>query len=118
MSKTVLLVEDEFLIAMDLEMLLERHGWHVLGPAATVKQALQLLRSAEPAVAILDVTLKDGTVTPVAEALRAQSVPFVLASAYEKPEQVGGEVLAGAINVGKPADTQALLSALERAMQS
>lgn len=56
--------------------------------------------------------------TPVAEALRAQSVPFVLASAYEKPEQVGGEVLAGAINVGKPADTQALLSALERATQS
>lgn len=53
MSKTVLLVEDEFLIAMDLEMLLERHGWHVLGPAATVKQALQLLRSAEPAVATL-----------------------------------------------------------------
>ncbi|WP_077960678.1 response regulator [Ensifer adhaerens] len=118
MPKTVLLVEDEFLIAMDLELLLQRHGWLVLGPAATVSQALLLLRNSVPAVAILDVTLKDGAVTPVAEALRDKNVPFVLSSAYEKPERIGGEVLAGAVNVGKPVDAQTLLGALEQAMRS
>ena len=33
----VLVVEDEFLIAMDLEAMLREHGWRVLGPAATVE---------------------------------------------------------------------------------
>jgi len=32
----VLVAEDEFLIAMELELLLGRHGYRVLGPAATV----------------------------------------------------------------------------------
>jgi len=118
MSKTVLLVEDEFLIAMDLTLVLERHGWIVIGPAATVKKALALLQIQLPSVALLDVTLKDGTVTPVAEALRASDVPFVIASAYETPEDVGGAVLAGAINVGKPTDARDLLNTLEQVLRS
>ena len=46
-GRLVLVVEDEFLIAMDLELLLQRHGWRVLGPAATVDQALRLLQDGE-----------------------------------------------------------------------
>ena len=55
MRKTVLVVEDEILIAMDLTLLLERRGWNVLGPAATVNEALSLLDKDQPAVALLDV---------------------------------------------------------------
>lgn len=58
MRKTVLIVEDEFLIAIDLKLLLERRGWWVLGPAATVEEALGLLDDELPAVALLDVTLE------------------------------------------------------------
>ncbi|MBB5536388.1 response regulator [Rhizobium giardinii] len=116
MRKTVLVVEDEFLIAMDLKLLLERHGWWVLGPAASVEEALALMDEELPAVAILDVTLRDGTVSLVAEALRAEDIPFVVASAYDKPEHVGGEILAGAPNVGKPTDQRLLLAALEQAI--
>ncbi|WP_018236921.1 response regulator [Ensifer sp. BR816] len=118
MHKTVLIVEDEFLIAMDLKLLLERCGWRVLGPAATAEEAIRLLDEELPAVALLDVTLRDGSVTPVAKALRAQSVPFVVASAYSKPELVGGEILAGAANVGKPTEERRLLAVLERAARS
>lgn len=114
MRKTMLVVEDESLIAMDLELLLERHGWRVLGPAATVDDALRLLDDELPAVALLDITLKDGTVTLVAEALRARNVPFMLASAYSRPELVGGEVLAGAPNVGKPTEERRLFAVLEQ----
>ena len=39
----VLVVEDEFLIAMDLELLLGQNGWRVLGPAPTVEVALELM---------------------------------------------------------------------------
>ena len=82
-GRLVLVVEDEFLIAMDLELLLRRHGWRVLGPAATVAEALRLLADERPDVALLDLNLQGELVTPVAEELRAQDVPFVLASAYD-----------------------------------
>lgn len=96
MHKTVLVMDDEFLIAMDLQLLLERHGWCVLETAATVKEALEFLAREVPAVAILDVTLRNGSVTRLAEALRERNIPFVLASAYSSPELIGGEILAGA----------------------
>jgi hypothetical protein len=46
--------------------------------------------------------------------LKARDVPFAVASAYDKPEEVGGEVLANALNVGKPTGERRLLAALAR----
>lgn len=45
MQKSVLIVEDEFLIAMDLQAMLEDHGWRVLGPAANVRDAFECWRT-------------------------------------------------------------------------
>ena len=113
----VLVVEDEFLIAMYLEVLLERHGWHVLGPAASVAEALRLLDDGSaPDVALLDVNLRGELVAPLAEALENRGVPFVLASAYDRPDQMA-EALAGAANVGKPFDEERLLAALAHAVE-
>jgi two-component system, response regulator PdtaR len=114
-GRLVLVVEDELLIAMDLEQLLRRHGWRVLGPAATVAGALRLLAGETPDVALLDVNLGGEPVTPVAEALRARGVPFVLASAYHVPAQAAA-ALAGAPNIGKPTGERRLLAALARAV--
>lgn len=100
MQKTVLIVEDEFLIAMDLKQMLEEDGWRVMGPVATVQAALRLLEGELPAVALLDVNLRNERVTPVAESLKERDVPFAVASAYDKPDRIGSEVLAGAPNVG------------------
>jgi CheY-like chemotaxis protein len=113
----VLVVEDEFLIAMDLEAMLRDHGWRVLGPAATVAEALGLLEDGKmPDVALLDVNLRGETVVPVAEVLRERGVPIVLASAYNHAASMA-DVLAGAPNVGKPARERHLLAALKRAVE-
>jgi two-component system, response regulator PdtaR len=112
----VLVVEDEVLLALDLELILKRHGWRVLGPAATVAEALRLLEAERPDAAVLDVNLRGELVTPVAEALRALAVPFVLASAYGRPD-LGAAVLAAAPNVGKPTAEGRLLAALEKAVR-
>jgi CheY-like chemotaxis protein len=112
----VLVAEDEFLLAMDLGLLLEGHGYRVLGPAATVAEALRLLDGATPDAALLDVNLRGEMVTPVADRLRALGVPFVLASAYDRPE-LAAAGLAGATNVGKPASDGRLLAALARAVK-
>jgi DNA-binding NtrC family response regulator len=113
-QKTVLIVEDDFIIAMDLQVTLERGGWRIMGPAASVQQALQLLKQELPSTALLDVHLGDEVVTPVAERLKAHDVPFAVASAYDRPEQFGGEVLSGAPNVGKPVRETRLLETMAR----
>ena len=117
MKNAVLIVEDEFLIAMDLQMLLESFGWRVMGPAATVQAALQLLKEELPAVALLDVNLGRELVTPVAQALVDLGVPFAITSAYDKPEQFGGEILAGVPNIGKPVAERRLMATLEKLTQ-
>lgn len=114
MQKTILIVEDEFIIAMDLKVMLERQGWRVLGPVARVAHALRLLEDELPTVALLDVNLGDHPVTPVAEALRSRGVPFAVASAYDKPELFGGAALADAPNVGKPTSEWSLLEVLAK----
>ena len=113
----VLVVEDEALIAMDLALLLEGHGWRVLGPAATVAEALRLLDGGgdgTPDVALLDANLRGEVVTPVVARLRALGVPFVLASASDDA-RLAALGLGGAPAVGKPARERALLAALARA---
>ncbi|MCG6116232.1 MAG: response regulator [Mesorhizobium sp.] len=112
MSKTILIVEDEFLIALDIQLLLESHGWRVIGPAATVDQALHLLDQELPTVALLDVNLGNELVTPVAEFLIARAVPFALASAHAAPERFGGQALAGVPNAGKPITERRLRATL------
>jgi CheY-like chemotaxis protein len=87
----------------------------VLGPAATVKEALRLLDSKVPDVALLDVNLRGEMVTPVAERLRARGIPFVLASAYDGA-QLAAMGLAGTPQIGKPTNARRLLTALLQAV--
>jgi CheY-like chemotaxis protein len=112
-SLAVLLVEDEFLVSMDLQEMLERWGHRVIGPAATVDQALEALRLHAPDVVLLDANLQGKWSTPVASALRARRVPYIVISAYENPVlQAAGLLVDGSVNLGKPIFEDVLASAL------
>jgi two-component system, response regulator PdtaR len=108
----VLIVEDDPFIALELEEMLKREGYYVLGPASSVSAALALLRHADPDVAVLDVNVQGLRVTPVAKVLADHRVPFVIASG--ETEAFDDVVLAKARNIGKPTDRVALLDELER----
>jgi CheY-like chemotaxis protein len=115
-SPLVLVAEDEFIIAMELEAILVAQGWQVLGPAATIEDALDLLSNQPPDVAILDVNLRGVMVTPVAEALQGRDIPFVLTTVYRPPRLQGSAVLARAANIGKPISERRLVEAVLQAM--
>jgi two-component system, response regulator PdtaR len=112
MQKTVLVVEDEVLIAMDMQATLEGLGWIVMGPTPTVNAALVLIEQELPSVAILDMNLGRELVTPVAEALKDRHVPFLIASACVDPVALGGEVFEGVTNIGKPFNERGVAAAL------
>nr|WP_111299566.1 response regulator [Paracoccus saliphilus] len=112
----ILIVEDEPVIAVDLQCVFEDHGYTVLGPAASVSTALQLLNRERPDLAVLDANLRGQPVTPVAECLRSLGIPFFLSSAYEASQLTSHEVLAKVENVRKPAGRSSLLAAARRAL--
>jgi DNA-binding response OmpR family regulator len=113
-SRSILVVEDEFLLAMEMEAILTDQGFVVIGPAATVAGALDLLEREHPDAAVLDVNLQGIAVTPVARALREMNIPFVLASAYRRSDLPVDDVLRDAVKVGKPVKTAELIEILRR----
>jgi len=74
--KSVLVVEDEFLVALDMETILVDAGFEVLGPVGSVAEALRLIGDQKPDAALLDNNLNGQSVGPVAAALGEQRVPF------------------------------------------
>lgn len=85
-GQSVLVVEDDFLIADDLRRSLEASGATVWGPVADVAGALDLLdRTPSPDLAVLDVNLGEAMAYPVADRLRVLDIPFVLATGYDRP---------------------------------
>ncbi|MGQ8632029.1 response regulator [Agrobacterium sp. DKPNP3] len=86
--KTVLLVEDEMFVALDIQMTLEDEGWEVLGPFASTREALEFLEAHTVDCAILDVRLTDGEVFPVADRLTDSGIPFVFHSAHANPAKL------------------------------
>jgi DNA-binding response OmpR family regulator len=74
---TILLVEDEALIAMELEMVLEAFGAIVRGPVPDLDAALAAARDERFDAAVLDIDLGGEDVFPVAEVLQSRHVPFL-----------------------------------------
>jgi DNA-binding NarL/FixJ family response regulator len=79
----VLVVEDELLVAMYIEEAVRRAGCQVIGPAAKLSDALDLLSSNDFDMAILDVQLRRGEmVYPVVDQLQRRNIPFVFTTAF------------------------------------
>jgi CheY-like chemotaxis protein len=76
-KRRILVVEDEALIAMDLERIVRCAGCEVLGPVGRAEEALRLAAEGRPDAAILDIKLSDGDSFAVADALARRRVPFV-----------------------------------------
>ena len=83
---TVLLCEDDPMIAIAFEQELLDHGLAVLGPFATCRDALQLLEHRRPSAAVIDVKLSDGHCRPVAQRLTAMGVPFLFFSGFDRQD--------------------------------
>jgi CheY-like chemotaxis protein len=81
-GRQVLVVEDEMLVALLLQEMLDDLGCVVIGPAASVEEALSLIETQLLDIAVLDVNLSGQMSYPVADALLAHHVPFVFSTGY------------------------------------
>ncbi|WP_316800488.1 sigma 54-interacting response regulator [Pedobacter frigidisoli] len=82
MEQKILIVEDEFIVANDLRIMLEKAGYKVCGIAPSVVKALELIASKQPDWILLDIFLQgDKTGIDLAGQLTEMGVPFIYISA-------------------------------------
>jgi DNA-binding response OmpR family regulator len=113
--KTILVVENEPLIAMDVESMLHAMGADRVHHALTCKEALEWIDGNDPDIAVLDLHLRDGPCTVVAEQLAARTIPFVIYSGDTHASTDRGELVARAVWITKPCTQEELADALQRA---
>ncbi len=82
MEKTVLIVEDEFIVADDLQLTLQNAGYVVVGVADTVDTARKIIRDKKPSLVLLDIYLKGpASGIELAKELQQKDIAFVFLSA-------------------------------------
>lgn len=80
--RRVLVVEDEYFVALLVEDVLAKIGHAVVGPLATVAAALAALEADRPDAALLDANLRGECAAPVARKLAADGIPFAFVTGY------------------------------------
>lgn len=116
MSESILIVEDETLVALEMESILEDHGYQVAGIAADLDGAMGYA-GAEIDLALVDLNLRDGLTGPeIGRRLASEqrtAVLFVTAN-----PRILGDGIAGTIGVlTKPTNEVSLTTAVEFALR-
>lgn len=117
LRSSVLIVEDEPLIAWMLEDVVSSLGLEVVGPFPSIEEASSLLDDVTPEVALLDVNLLDGEIYPVADQLKDRNVPLIFHTANSKGDELASRYR-GAQVIMKPSDPQRLQQAIDAARQA
>nr|WP_311136182.1 MULTISPECIES: response regulator [Pseudooceanicola] len=111
------MVEDEAIVALDLQFIVEDMGLEVMGPCATVRAGLRAVGAALPSVAILDVKLPDGEVFELADRLHADRVPLIFHSGHADAKALSKRY-PGAAFCPKPTTPRQIESCVTRAMEA
>ncbi len=113
-ATSILVVEDEFLIALMITHILEDAGYRVLGPAGSAREAITLVSETLVDGAVLDCNLGGERCDRIARFLHELGVPFLFVTGYSRvslpPEFLGAPV------VSKPVDRTRLLEGVNRLM--
>ena len=77
-GRPILLVEDDAMVALEIKRMLHSIGVDVVGPAWSMKYALELIRSRKVDAAVVDLNLRDGRAEPALLALADRAIPFLV----------------------------------------
>lgn len=111
-AKTVLILEDQPLIALDIEELLFESGFKNVSLVSSCADAEDWLQTNQPDVAILDINLRDGICVEVAKTLVECDVPFVVHTGSDPSVADDNVVFLKGRWIGKPSQPSLLLDAV------
>jgi DNA-binding response OmpR family regulator len=103
------LVEDDFIILMELETILSGAGAQILGSCRTVEGALSLANHGDINAALLDSRVGSDSITPVARSLALRDIPFAFYTAQSAADTNLAEWPQSVV-LGKPATPKAIVA--------
>lgn len=109
-GRKVLVVEDDYFVALNTTDLLRQAGADIVGPCPSADLALGLIQSEGPTHAVLDVNLGNGPDFAIAHHLQSQEIPFIFYTACRPPAMP--EALEKVCLLCKPASPRELVNAL------
>lgn len=112
-GRCVLVVEDDYFIAIELCSALRAAGAEIIGPMREIETALAATRDERIDCGVLDINLRGRMTFEVAAALQARGVPVVFATGYDA--SMIPAALTGTLRLEKPVDLDALCRAVETA---
>ncbi|HEV2543768.1 MAG TPA: response regulator [Methylobacterium sp.] len=111
-GRRILVVEDEYLIAIEMERWLQEAGAEVAGPVSDTERALALIETEALDAAVLDVHLNGEPAYVVADRLTERGVPYLFATGEVRIAE-GSDYRSHAV-LGKPILDEELLRAVSR----
>lgn len=113
-TATIIVLEDEPLIAMDMEFTLHEGGYTDIVLLTSCAAAFEYLSHDTPSLAIVDLHLKDGTCNSVCQELSLRNVPVLVSTASEKHEV--DQKITDLVWLSKPCAPSDLLDAVKDAL--
>ena len=114
----VLILEDEPIIALDVEGILSDAGFGIAGTLATCTDAMEWLKDNLADAALIDIDLQDGSCELVAQRLLDLGIPFVVFSGSEPAEAMIDPVFLRGGWLEKPASGPRIVTAVTGALAS
>ncbi|MDH6265082.1 ActR/RegA family two-component response regulator [Rhizobium sp. SG_E_25_P2] len=111
----VLVVEDNYFVAVDTQRALISAGAVVFGPAASEQDAMRMLHTMSPTFAVVDVNLGQGPSFHIAEALADRGVPFIFVTGYSDLD--APDRFKDIVRIEKPAPMEHIVAELQRMKQ-
>jgi two-component system, response regulator PdtaR len=120
LARQVLIVEDEFFVALDLETTLTRAGFEIVGVASNAEDAVRLAEALQPSVVIMDIRLagqRDG-IDAAIEIFERFKIRSVFATAHHDPGTIARAERANAAGwLAKPYSPQSVIAAVQAAVK-
>lgn len=106
----ILMIEDEYLVAAEIRLCLNRAGFAEIVHAATENDALKRISDGSWDAAVVDANLNGRRLDAIADALFERGIPFVIVTGYDRrrlPERVAGITV-----IDKPFRSEVLVDAV------
>jgi DNA-binding NtrC family response regulator len=116
-KRKILVLEDDVLLAMDMEDHLLDSGYEVIGPFANVSEALGAIEETSVDGAVVDLNLNGEMSFPVIEALKVRGLPVIVCSGYAELPEFKNR-LSNVPLLSKPCDPKKLVALLSESQSA
>ncbi|MBY5645073.1 response regulator [Rhizobium leguminosarum] len=116
-TTSILLMEDEIIIAMDVEDTLHRAGFHQIETVSSCQAAEEWLTANDPDLVVMDVELKDGIAGAIARSLRDRHIPFIVYTGAQQKVHPDAAAFSEGVWLEKPCEPATLLTEIRRCIR-